>query len=450
GISKTTVMIILYLVSALLLHVCGVTAEQTTLQYTYTSFVYLWGETKQTFRVTAIVEVDKIGPAKGPYDGTEAVIYLVHLHDVKIDPIKDGKVIKVTHGTTRTAGEQLEEQSLDELYEKPFRFIQRKDGSIAEVEFQKSDLENTEVVNFKKGVLSAFQTHTNNRDEEDVEETDVLGKHTAHYRVIHFDHIKRIRKTYKTDDIKRFGNDEVNKDGIDVNVEEELTVDERNKILESKGVMKIRIKRNTEKEKRYAEENSPHTIYVRATDVDIADNFDSDNTFDMKLKKETSRSLNRKRRMVELDTIKKDSFVTTSLLGDYSQENAKRHRFDKLLELIEEEGLLKILKRFYDSPTDTDILRHIREALHLENLLSARHVSSKDHHINVKNGKSAPRVSLISRVVKETKSKLTDCINHWKLCKGIVNLYIVGGQAAGEKMIKAMLMMKLSDRNLIQ
>ncbi|CAH1781877.1 unnamed protein product, partial [Owenia fusiformis] len=293
---------------------------------------------------------------------------------------------------------------LDEVYKKPFRFIQRKDGSIAEVQFQKSDLENTEVVNFKKGVLSAFQTHNDDRDEEDVDETDVLGEHTTHYRVTHFNHTKKIKKSYKTNDVKRFGNNDINKDGVDVDVEEELTVDDTNRITESKGVMKIRIKRNPEKEKRNAEENSPHTIYVRAKDVDLADNFDSDNTFDMKLNQETRRSLNRKRRVVELDTKQgQDSFVTTSLLGDFSQENAKRHRFKKLLEIIEEQGLLKILKRFYQTPTDTEILRHLREALHLENMLSARPTSSKEHHnINPKNEESVPRVSLINSVVKET------------------------------------------------
>ncbi|CAH1781871.1 unnamed protein product, partial [Owenia fusiformis] len=367
----------------------------------------------------------------------------------KIDPIRDGKVIKDKPDVNKTAGERVKKRPLDELYKKPFRFIQRSDGSIAEAQFQKSDLENTEVVNFKKGVLSAFQTHNDDQD-KDVDETDVLGEHTTHFKVMHFNHTKKIRKSYKTDDMKRFGNNDVNKDSIDVDVEEELTVDETNRITESKGVIKIRLKRNKEKEKRDNEENNPHTIYIRANDVDIADNFDSDNTFDMILENKTKRSLNRKTRMVELNTSQsEDSFVTTSLLGDFNRENAKKHRYQKLLELIEEEGLVKILKRFYANPTDVDILRHLREALQLENIISAKRASSKDHDsINLKKGESAPRVSLIDRVVKETKSKLTDCLTQWELCKGIVNLYIVGGQAAGEKMIKAMLMMKLSDKNV--
>ncbi|CAH1781876.1 unnamed protein product, partial [Owenia fusiformis] len=116
-------MILVHLATALLLY--GVTADQTTLQYTYTSYVYLWGETKQTFRVSAIVEVDEIGPAKGPYEGTEAVLYLVHLHHIKIDPIKDGKVIKDKSDVNKTAGERVKKRPLDEVYKKPFRFIQR-------------------------------------------------------------------------------------------------------------------------------------------------------------------------------------------------------------------------------------------------------------------------------------------------------------------------------------
>ncbi|CAH1781873.1 unnamed protein product [Owenia fusiformis] len=434
----TTMLV--HLVSALLL--CCATADQTTMQYTYTSYVYLWGETKQTFRVSASVEVDEIGPARGPYEGTEAVLYLVHLYHINIEAIKDGKVVKNKP--------DVKKPQLDELYGKPFRFIQKKNLEIAEVQFQRSDIENTEAVNFKKGVLSAFQAHNDDQDEEDVEETDVLGRHTTHYRVTHFNHTKQIKKSYKTDDIKTFGNNDVNKDGVDVDVEEETTVDETNRITETKGVMKIRIKRNIAREKRYADENSPHTIYVMAKDVDIADNFDSDNTYDMKFNNETRRSSSRKRRMAELDTSKgEDSFITTSLIGDFSPENAKMHRYNKLLELVEEEGLTKILKRFYDTPTDGDILRHLREALNLENLLHSKPASSKDHgNTKPKNLEGATHVNLIDKVVKETKTKLSDCLSHWDLCKGIVNLYIVGGQAAGEKMIKVMLAMDISDTNL--
>ena len=66
----------------------------------------------------------------------------------------------------------------DQLFSKGFCFIQTADGRIADVVYPEG--ENTQVINIKKSIASAFQANFQNRTAR--EEADVSGVAQASYR----------------------------------------------------------------------------------------------------------------------------------------------------------------------------------------------------------------------------------------------------------------------------
>ena len=69
----------------------------------------------------------------------------------------------------------------DKLFSQSFCFMQADDGKVVAVQYPSG--ENTEVVNIKKGIASAFQTNFKGTTEE--EEEDTMSQHTSSYRWVY-------------------------------------------------------------------------------------------------------------------------------------------------------------------------------------------------------------------------------------------------------------------------
>ncbi|CAH1801118.1 unnamed protein product, partial [Owenia fusiformis] len=120
---------------------------------------------------------------------------------------------------------------LDKRYGNPFKFIQRADGSIAEILFHQKDLSKTNVLNFKRGIVSAFQTSTSDEDAV-VEETDQMGSHKTKYKVLSGKgKSKKLQKQFAASDIKV--------EGAEIEGDEEQDVED-GKVVNGKGTVKIK------------------------------------------------------------------------------------------------------------------------------------------------------------------------------------------------------------------
>ncbi|XP_013388289.1 uncharacterized protein LOC106157242 [Lingula anatina] len=374
-----------------------------TLHYRYESEANLFGPAEETFHISADVDVEYIGDGFGSYIDESASSFLMFMRNVLAQVVKE-------NGTTSQPEAPL---SADDLYDQPTWFVQLGNGTIAEARFTKKDLGNTDVMNFKRSILSALQTNLV-RGKENVKETDVMGTHDSHYRSteLQFGEIE-VKKHFSSKDIYAENNTDSDTDEVDIETDEVQRVS--GGILTSvSGHVQVFDKPEEQDDAVNSEEGS---------DIDLGVLLTSDVTFNLTLRKHVKRSVEGVQRMAAAANTQ---FQKRSLVGQYDKMSGVYRRWTVLRKMFDEEDRLnQVVANFIKDPTDPSQLQEVNEILSLENELGIPH--------NTATFAAANKPALVKQLMKATKEIVSKCSTNWGICKAILDLYITAGGKDVEK-----------------
>ncbi|XP_013398086.1 uncharacterized protein LOC106164650 [Lingula anatina] len=380
----------------------------TTLHYHYESEAKLFGPAEEIFHISADVDVEYIGDGFGNYLDNNASSFLMFMRNVFVQVIKG-------NGTTSQSEAPL---SADDLYDQPTWFVQLGNGTIAEARFTKKDLGNTDVMNFKRSILSVLQTNLV-RDKENVIETDVMGKHNSRYMSteLQFGEIE-IKKHFSSKDIYAEDNTDLDTDEVDIETDEVQRVS--GGILTSvSGHVQVFDKPEDQDESITPEEGG---------NIDLGAYLTSNVTFTLTLRKHVKRSVKSVQRM---EAAVNAQFQKRSLIGEYDQVSGVYQRWTILRKKFDEEDKLgQAVTNFMKDPTDTSKLHEVNEILSLENELGMAH--------NNATSAAANKPALVKQLIQVTKEMVSKCSTNWEICKEILDLYITAGGKEAEKTLSSL------------
>ncbi|XP_013401780.1 uncharacterized protein LOC106167525 [Lingula anatina] len=303
----------------------------TTLHYHYESEAKLFGPAEETFHISADVDVEYIGDGFVNYLDNNASSFLMFMRNVFVQVIKG-------NGTTSESEAPL---SADDLYDQPTWFVQLGNGTIAEARFTKKDLGNTDVMNFKRSILSALQTNLV-RDKENVIETDVMGTHNSRYSLteLQFGEIE-VKKHVSSKDIYVDNNTDLDTDEVDIETDEVQRV--------SGGIL-TSVSGHVQVFQKPVEQDDTTANPEEGGNIDLGVYLTSNVTFTLTLRKHVKRSVEGVQR---IEAVANAQFQKRSLVGQYDQVSGVYQRWTILRKKFDKEDKLsQAVTNFMKDPTD--------------------------------------------------------------------------------------------------
>ncbi|XP_064602413.1 uncharacterized protein LOC135468218 [Liolophura sinensis] len=282
--------------------------------------------------------------------------------------------------------------------------------------FMEKDLENVDIVNIKRGIISALQTQINTNTEEEVDST---GKHKIRYSASGSGNETVIIKEYD------------NKDDVDapfsgkpgnVHVKGRTTVSHGD-ITSSEGQASSQPEIGEEED----EDEIPPDV---ASAIDAGDVLKSESKYKLSLKLKRKRSAQRAKRKA---SFKPTEFIDTPITIETSrhdQEDELLNRLELLYSRLETTPVDRILAKFLQSKDEGD-LDLLKEIVLLETNIGNEKVKTKLRRYN--------KTPLMDILVPRSYGMLAQCHVTWDICQPMLSLYAQGGGALAEEVFQYLL-----------